>query len=1133
MRLAAVLAFGLGLAPPVATGPVTASPLTAPLSPTAPAVTADDDGMELSRTVRPVAPGTTLTSFDRLEPDKWLRADALSVDLDGGAEIDYLSPGSVSGRATVSELAAAHDPGPGRRTVAAFNADFFDINQTGAPLGPGLDDGEITHSPAPGVHEAAGFGADGAGRVLDLYFEGTLTLPGGTEPLAAYNAANVPADGIGAYNARWGAADRALAVDGASQVTEVTVTEGLVTGVEESPGSRPVPEGSTVLLGRDAGAKALASLAPGDRVSWEYELRTDGGEMPRTAVGGRGVLVEDGEPRNWDGRPNNTAAPRTAVGFSRDGSTMHVLTVDGRQAASGGVTLTELAVMMDELGAHNALNLDGGGSSTLVAREPGSDTPRVENSPSDGSEREVPNGLAVTAPDGSGSLEGFWVETAAEPAEAPSADNVPGGHPERVFPGLTRALTAAGHDETYGPANGPAERPERTAPRWRSSRPEVGRVDGDGVFHARAAGTAEVVARRGDARGSTTLTVLGPLERIAPTRERVGLPEPGVEAPFGFTGFDAEGHSAPVDPSDVALDYDRSLFRIDPDPARGGFTVAATDGTESASGLVRATVAGKKTVLAVTVGLTDRDVARFDDAGRWTFSAARASGSLAADPAGHEGTGLRMEYDFTRSTATRAAYASPPEQIPVPGQPQSFTLWLKGDGNGAWPSLHLTDAAGTSQILRGPHVTWTGWRQIAFEVPEGVAHPLKVRRFYLAETRPGELYRGEVVLDELTARTPPDADLPAAGPHRDPLISTAADTAGRDWRFAVVSDAQFVARDPDGEAVRKARRTLREVRAARPDFAVVNGDWVDEGSPEDLAFARRVLDEELGGEVPWYYVPGNHEVMGGSIDGFRAEFGDAHRSFDHEGTRFITLDTSSLTLRGGGWEQIRMLRERLDAAARDEGIGSVVVLAHVPPRDPTPQRGSRLTDRLEADLLEDWLGDFRRRTGKGAAFVGAHVGVFHASRVDGVPYLVNGNAGKAPAAPAGEGGFSGWSLVGVDKGSGRDWISVQTRAHVDRLSLTAPGSVAAGGAPGRVSATVVQGEGSDARTVPVGWPLSADWTGSRGLCTGDAERARARAGCVALLDPVAGTLRGLRPGTVTVAVAVSGERQERRVTVVR
>ncbi|WP_425583745.1 phosphodiester glycosidase family protein [Streptomyces macrosporus] len=1083
--------------------------------------------MELSRTTRPVAPGTTLTSFDRLESDKWLRADALSVDLDGAAEVDYLSPGAVAERATVSELAAEHDPGDGRRTVAAFNADFFDINETGAPLGPGLDDGEVTHSPAPGVTEAVGFGPDGAGRVLDLYFEGTLTLPDGPRPLAAYNAANVPAGGIGAYNAQWGEADRALTVDGSEEVTEVTVTGGRVTAVHDEPGDGAIPEGTTVLLGRDAGARALAELAPGTAVSWEYELRTeDGGPAPRTAVGGRGVLVVDGEPQNWDGRPNNAAAPRTAVGFSRDGTTMHVLTVDGRQAASGGVTLTELAVMMDELGAHNALNLDGGGSSTLVVREPGSDTPRVENGPSDGTEREVPNGLAVTAPDGSGELRGFLVETAADPALAPSADNVPGGHPERVFPGLTRALTAAGYDETYGPADGDA--------RWRSTRPDVGRVDGDGVFHARGAGRAEVVAYRGRARGSTTLTVLGPLERIVPTRERVGLAGPDAEGAFGFVGFDAEGHSAPIEPADVTLAYDRSLFRVEADPTRGGFTVAANGATDSASGLVRATVAGRTTVLAVTVGLTDRSVAEFEDAGEWTLTTARASGSLTADPEGREGTGLRMGYDFTRSTATRAAYANPPGgNIPVPGQPQSFALWLKGDGHGAWPSLHLIDGAGTSQVLRGPYVTWTGWRRITFEVPAGTAYPLQVRRFYVTETRPAEQYRGEVVVDGLTARTPPDVDLPAGAAHPDPLISTAADTAGRDWRFAVVSDAQFVAREPDGALARQARRTLREVRAARPDFVVVNGDWVDEGSPADLAFARRMLEEELGDEVPWYYVPGNHEVMGGSVENFRAEFGETHRSFDHEGTRFVTLDTSSLTLRGGGWAQIRQLRERLDAAAKDDGIDSVVVLAHVPPRDPTPQQASRLSDRLEADLLEDWLGDFRRRTGKGVAFIGSHVGVFHASRVDGVPYLVNGNAGKAPAAPAAEGGFSGWSLVGVDRGTGRDWISVQTRAHVDGLSLEAPETVTVGGAPGKVSAAVVQGSGSTARTVPVGWPLSADWSGSSGLCVGDAERVRARGRCVAVLDPEAGTLTGLRPGTATLAVTVNGERRETRVAVVR
>ncbi|MEW2455728.1 phosphodiester glycosidase family protein [Streptomyces albus] len=1092
------------------------------------------EGMELSRTSRPLAPGTRLTSFSRLEPAKWLRADALSVRLGGaenGTSADYLSTGKVSQRRTVSELAAAHDPGKGRRTVAAINADFFDINETGAPLGPGLRDGAPTHSPAPGAGEAVGIGPQAAGRILDLYFEGTLTLPDGDTPLAGRNGANVPEDGIGVYDSQWGAADRALTVDPSPGATEVTVEDGKVTSVTDKPGKDEIPDGVTVLLGRDDGAEKLSELHPGDPVGVSYRMRTDDGSpLPRTAVGGRGVLVEDGKPQDWEGRPNNTAAPRTAVGFSKDGGTMHVLTVDGRQAASGGATLTELAVMMKQLGAYNALNLDGGGSSTLVAREPGSTALRLENAPSDGEEREVPNGLALTAPEGSGTLRGFWVKTATDPRQAPGTDTVPGGHPDRVFPGLTRKLTAAGYDETYGPAAG-SPRPAA----WHTARPQVGRVDARGVFHARRGGTTRVTARSGTAKGSTTLRVLGPLERIRPTTDRVGLADGAATGTFGLVGHDADGNSAPVEPSDVRLSFDRSLFSVTPDEdsATGAFTVRARPGHESASGTVTATVRGHTTRLAVTVGLREQKVADFDDASAWTFSAARATGSVAPEPAGKEGGGLRLSYDFTQSTATRAAYANPPAGRAVPGQPRSFTLWLKGDGSGAWPSLHLKDATGTDQVLRGPLVDWHDWRRITFEVPEGVAYPLRLHRFYLAETRPAAQYKGQVVLDELVARTPPDVDLPPAGRPHDPLISTAAEVAGRDWRFAVMSDAQFVARAPDSEAVRQARRTLREIRAARPDFVLVNGDLVDEGAPEDLAFARKVLHEELGDAVDWYYVPGNHEVMGGSIANFVKEFGPARRTFDHKGTRFITLDTSSLTVRGGGYAQFQELRRQLDDAARDPRITSVAVVQHVPPRDPTPQRASQLTDRMEADLLEDWLAAFRARSGKGAVLVAGHVGAFDASRVDGVPYLVNGNAGKAPAAPPAEGGFTGWSLLGVDRGRpaahGGDWVSVQTRAHVDALTLDAPERLAVGGTA-RVSATAEQGSGTTARRVPVGWPVSADWPSAPGVCVkGGVPRGR----CVVGFDPAHGTLTGRKPGTVTLSVLVNGTRAERKVTVAR
>ncbi len=101
--------------------------------------------------------------------------------------------------------------------------------------------------------------------------------------------------------------------------------------------------------------------------------------------------------------------PRTAVGVSADGRTLVLLAVDGRRPGhSVGLTLPELADLMIELGAHDALALDGGGSTSFYLKRP--DGSVVTNQPSDGEWRPVANHLGV------------WVQW-PEPAKpaAPSA----------------------------------------------------------------------------------------------------------------------------------------------------------------------------------------------------------------------------------------------------------------------------------------------------------------------------------------------------------------------------------------------------------------------------------------------------------------------------------------------------------------------------------------------------------------------------------------------------------------------------------------------------------------------------------------------------------------------------------------
>ncbi|MCE7081968.1 phosphodiester glycosidase family protein [Streptomyces sp. ST2-7A] len=375
----------------------------------------------------PVVAGARLTGVRAAQPDGPASAFVLTLDLTEDLRVDHLGAPAVAGTATLEELVALHDPGVDRVTVAAVNADFFDINQTYAPLGAGVRNGALLHSASPGRVEAVGFDTDGAGRMLEVLFEGKAVTAYGELPLSGYNAARLPVDGIGLYGPEWGPVNRSPVVERSPDVVEVEFRDGLVTAVNEGAGVGAVPDDGGLLLGRGAGARALEALLVGESVAPEFSARAaDGGPLPRTVVGGQEPLVVDGIALSWDGAPNNVTAPRTAVGFSADGTEMYLVTVDGRQAHTVGMTLTALASFMAELGAHNALNLDGGGSTTLLVREPGAVAARVVNLPSGGSPRPIPNGLAITAPRGEGAPPGIRVETVSVGEDGEAVEELPG-----------------------------------------------------------------------------------------------------------------------------------------------------------------------------------------------------------------------------------------------------------------------------------------------------------------------------------------------------------------------------------------------------------------------------------------------------------------------------------------------------------------------------------------------------------------------------------------------------------------------------------------------------------------------------------------------------------------------------------
>lgn len=358
------------------------------LAPLGPAVAAPTGYRAVS--TETLGPGAEHQTLRRDDPPQDVHVVRLAPGMAGrllpvlGKEV--LS-GPSSGRETTSSMCARV------KCVAAVNGDFFDA--TGRAVGAMVSAGELLTTPGP---EHILLRIDGRGRpTLRPGIDWSVRVAPAVGQAVAAQAVNRPVAGEGVvlYSGRWGPATPAdpaateislrlppssgILPSGASPVQVVAAQAG---------GNLPIAGGHVVLSGRGAGAQAVADLA---RRASAGILHVDVAGIV-AAIGGSPRLLENGRPA-YPAEVTDSFTqgrhPRTVVGVTAAGEIL-LVTADGR-GASAGLTLPEAAALLAGLGAVDALNLDGGGSTTFVAG--GS----VRNVPSDGHERPVASALTVMA----------------------------------------------------------------------------------------------------------------------------------------------------------------------------------------------------------------------------------------------------------------------------------------------------------------------------------------------------------------------------------------------------------------------------------------------------------------------------------------------------------------------------------------------------------------------------------------------------------------------------------------------------------------------------------------------------------------------------------------------------------------
>lgn len=369
----------------------------------------------------PVGPGTTQTQLRLTGNGGPLDVFYLTVDktTPGLSFRTVCAQDKVAGNMTVRKMAETHSTG-NSFYFAGVNGDFYATSGTatngssvvGTPTYATVVDREIFKTSNSGYQFSVD--TEGIARVCRLnFYTGTAAIGDKTTLFKGVNVGS-PSNGITLYTPRyWGSANQQDYSGGCHQVT-AKLADGqhfyaggefdlVVTSEPATDGDMAVPADGFVIHGRgtsttdcNTGADDfVAALRPGDVVHFNNVILTPEGVAihPTAVVSGNPKNVGNGVNLDSEGERGDASSkhPRTMIGVSADGNKVIMMVVDGRTGNSVGITTGMGADIMIYAGAHEAVNLDGGGSSTLYTSALG-----VRNHCSDGSERAVGNAIFAT-----------------------------------------------------------------------------------------------------------------------------------------------------------------------------------------------------------------------------------------------------------------------------------------------------------------------------------------------------------------------------------------------------------------------------------------------------------------------------------------------------------------------------------------------------------------------------------------------------------------------------------------------------------------------------------------------------------------------------------------------------------------
>lgn len=621
--------------------------------------------------------------------------------------------------------------------VAAVNGDFFTFG-VGVPHGVFIEDGIILSTP-PQYYAAFGLTYDNEpfivrhGTILDKIFR----IDGALVDVAGINMAHTKnADSLMLFTEEYarGTKTGTETYELRCRVNYGEVRHGdtinfTIEEIHNAVGNTALGDGYVVLSAQGARIADLKKLSVGDTLDMTFRFNEFWSNV-KFAVGGIELLLKDGNVYSTTDKSNQ---PRTSVGIREDG-TVVMATFDGRGAAgAAGMSYQSAAEAMRALGCVDALNLDGGGSTTFVLRKPGEMQTSVVNSVSDSSPRQVANALVLmnTAPTG-------------------DAENLVVSPKERLvlLGGTYNFSVSAAYDGNYKPLPVPSDIS------WETDS-EINNFSADGVLSAYEAGTFTVTARAGNAAGTAKIKITDRVDTVITDKTEVSA---------------KSGETVEITASamlgDRAVEASPELFTWSAPKTLGTFTEPGklTLSETAVSGEVTVSYGEASAVVKIASQTPPVTVTGFED-NSVTFvpvgisTKVNPNFKLETDTNRiHDGTrSLKVYYNFLNTTGSVGSYYMvSPESADrsayiLSAVPKKLGMRVYGDSSGVELRSLIEDANGAQHTVSYGRIEHEGWKYMEASLPENLTGPIYVKVPVHLVSNPKKLTQGCLYFDTLRA----------------------------------------------------------------------------------------------------------------------------------------------------------------------------------------------------------------------------------------------------------------------------------------------------------------------------------------------------------------------------------------------